>query len=176
MARSVVGNPAPCLLIFFSFKGRLAQSVEHCVHTAGVTGSSPVAPIHFTYASDRTRELLVMMRRPTKVISRKADSVRIIKITGRLDPGDGPDQLFDMVQSFVEEDETQFLLDLRSVTYISSTGVGSLIKSYRSVLKQKGQLKLLSPSQSVRNILAISKLDGVFEIFSDEKEALTSFK
>jgi len=117
-----------------------------------------------------------MMRRPTKVISRKADSVRIIKITGRLDPGDGPDQLFDMVQSFVEEDETQFLLDLRSVTYISSTGVGSLIKSYRSVLKQKGQLKLLSPSQSVRNILAISKLDGVFEIFSDEKEALTSFK
>jgi anti-sigma B factor antagonist len=117
-----------------------------------------------------------MMRRPTKVISRKADSVRIIKITGRLDPGDGPDQLFDMVQHFVEEEETQFLLDLRSVTYISSTGVGSLIKSYRSVLKQKGQLKLLSPSQSVRNILAISKLDGVFEIFSDEKEALTSFE
>jgi anti-sigma B factor antagonist len=110
------------------------------------------------------------------VISRKTDSVRIIKITGRLDPGDGPDQLFDMVQGFVEEEETNFLIDLRSVTYISSTGVGSLIKSYRSVLKQKGQLKLLSPSQSVRNILAISKLDGVFEIFSDEKEALASFK
>jgi anti-sigma B factor antagonist len=117
-----------------------------------------------------------MMRRPTKVISRKTDSGRIIKITGRLDPGDGPDQLFDMVQAFVEEEEINFLLDLRSVTYISSTGVGSLIKSYRSVLKQKGQLKLLSPSQSVRNILAISKLDGVFEIFSDEKEALASFK
>src|SRR5262245_30702910 len=117
-----------------------------------------------------------MMRRPTKVISRKTDSVRIIKITGRLDPGDGPDQLFDMVQKFAEEDEVDFLLDLRSVTYISSTGVGSLIKSYRSVLKKKGRVKLLSPSQSVRNILAISKLDGVFEIFSDEKEALTSFK
>ena len=110
-----------------------------------------------------------MMRRPTKVISRKTDSVRIIKITGRLDPGDGPDQLF-------QEDEVSFLLDLRSVTYISSTGVGSLIKAYRSVLKKKGQLKLLSPSQSVRNILAISKLDGVFEIFSDESEALASFK
>jgi len=81
-----------------------------------------------------------------------------------------------MVQGFVEEEEINFLLDLRSVTYISSTGVGSLIKSYRSVLKQKGQLKLLSPSQSVRNILAISKLDGVFEIFSAEKEALASFK
>ena len=117
-----------------------------------------------------------MMRRPTKVISRKTDSVRIIKITGRLDPGDGPDHLFEMVQRFAEEDEVSFLLDLRSVTYISSTGVGSLIKAYRAVLKKKGHVKLLSPSQSVRNILAISKLDGVFEIFSDESEALASFK
>ena len=117
-----------------------------------------------------------MIRRPTKVISRKTDSVRVIKITGRLDPGDNADQLYEMVQRFVEEDEIDFLLDLRSVTYISSTGVGSLIKSYRSVLKQKGHVKLLSPSQSVRNILAISKLDGVFEIFSDESEALASFK
>jgi anti-sigma B factor antagonist len=116
-----------------------------------------------------------MMRRPTKVISKKAGAVRVIKITGRLDPGDGPDALFEMVEKFVEEDELSFLLDLRSVTYVSSTGVGSLIKSYRSVLKKKGRLKLLSPSQSVRNILTISKLDGVFEIFSDEGEALKSF-
>jgi anti-sigma B factor antagonist len=120
-------------------------------------------------------EIFAMMRRPTKVISRKNGDIRIIKITGRLDPGDGPDQLFDMVQRFAEENEIDFLLDLRSVTYISSTGVGSLIKCYRTVLKQKGHVKLLSPSQSVRNILAISKLDGVFEIFSDEAEALTSF-
>ncbi len=117
-----------------------------------------------------------MMRRPTKVISRQVDSVRIIKVTGRLDPGDGPDPLSDLVQEFVAEDEINFLLDLRSVTYISSTGVGSLIKCYRSVLKKKGLVKLLSPSQSVMNILAISKLDGVFEIFSDEKTALDSFK
>jgi anti-sigma B factor antagonist len=116
-----------------------------------------------------------MMRRPTKVISRKQGDVRIIKITGRLDPGDGLDRLFEMVQKFVEEEEIEYLLDLRSVTYISSTGVGSLIKCYRSVLKQKGHVKLLSPSQSVRNILAISKLDGVFEIYSSESEALASF-
>jgi anti-anti-sigma factor len=116
-----------------------------------------------------------MMRRPTKVISRKQGDVRIIKITGRLDPGDGPDRLFDMVQEFAEQEEIEFLLDLRSVTYISSTGVGSLIKCYRAVLKQKGHVKLLSPSQSVLNILAISKLDGVFEIYSNEPTALASF-
>jgi anti-sigma B factor antagonist len=116
------------------------------------------------------------MRRPTKVISRRVDNVRIIKVTGRLDPGDNADPLFDTLEKFVEEDEIEFLLDLRSVTHISSTGVGSLIKSYRAVLKKKGHVKLLSPSQSVRNILAISKLDGVFEIFDDEGEALASFQ
>jgi anti-sigma B factor antagonist len=118
---------------------------------------------------------MVMMRRPTKVISRKVGPVRVIKVTGRLDPADGADQLFEMIQGFIEQDEVDFLIDLRSVTYISSTGVGSLIKCYRSVLKMKGHVKLLSPSQSVRNILAISKLDGVFEIFSNENEALASF-
>jgi anti-sigma B factor antagonist len=116
-----------------------------------------------------------MMRRPTKVISRKVDSIRIIKINGRLDPGDGPDQLAEMVQGFIEQEEIEFLIDLRGVTYISSTGVGSLIKCYRAVLKMKGHVKLLSPSQSVMNILSISKLDGVFEIFSEEKTALSSF-
>ena len=116
-----------------------------------------------------------MMRKPTKVINRQVGSVRILKITGRLDPGDNADPLYTALQSFVEQDEIEFLLDLRSVTYISSTGVGSLIKCYRAVLKKKGHVKLLSPSQSVRNILTISKLDGVFEIFSDEDEALASF-
>ena len=117
-----------------------------------------------------------MMRRPTKLVSRKVGSVRVIKINGRLDPGDGPDRLTEMVQEFVGEDEVDFLLDLRGVTYISSTGVGSLIKSYSSVMKKKGRVRLLSPSQSVMNILTISKLDGVFQIFSDEKAALESFE
>jgi anti-anti-sigma factor len=116
-----------------------------------------------------------MMRRPTKLVTKTLDSIRIIKVTGRLDPGDGPDKLSDLVQELAGEGQLDFLLDLRGVTYISSTGVGSLIKCYRAVIKQKGRVKLLSPSQSVRNILSISKLDGVFEIFSDEPTALESF-
>jgi anti-sigma B factor antagonist len=116
-----------------------------------------------------------MMRRPLKIVNRKMDSVRVIKVSGRLDPGEGSDPLCDLVQNFVKEDEKNFLLDLRSVTYISSTGVGSLINCYRAVLKKKGLFRLLSPSQSVMNILAISKLDGVFQIFSDETAALASF-
>jgi anti-sigma B factor antagonist len=117
-----------------------------------------------------------MMRRPLKIVSRKVDSVRVIKLSGRLDPGDGPDRFLETVQGFTKEDETNFLIDLRSVTYISSTGVGSLINCHRTVTKKKGHFRLLSPSQSVQNILSISKLDGVFEIFLDERSALASFQ
>ena len=117
-----------------------------------------------------------MIRRPLKLSSRKAGPVCVIKVSGRLDPGDGPDQLADLVEEFLDKDEISFLLDLRSVTYVSSTGVGSLINTYRAVLKKNGKVKLLSPSQSVKNILSISKLDGVFEIFSDERAALASFQ
>src|SRR5215813_1064637 len=116
-----------------------------------------------------------MMRRPLRINSRLAGNARVIKVTGRLDPGEGTDALFDLVQGFVAEGEINFLLDLRSVTYISSTGVGTLIKCYRSLLKKKGQFRLLSPSQSVMNILTVSKLDGVFQIFQDERTALESF-
>src|SRR5262249_12641394 len=116
-----------------------------------------------------------MMRKPTKVISRLEDAVRVLKITGRLDPGDGHDPLNDQIQKFMQAGETNFLLDLRAVTYISSMGVGSLMKCYRAVLEQEGAMKLLSPSQSVRNILAISRLDSVFQIYADEQEALESF-
>ena len=116
-----------------------------------------------------------MMRRPVKIINRMVGSVRLVKITGRLDPGEGPDPFFAMIEEFVKADEANFLVDLRGVTYISSTGVGSLIKCYRLVMKKKGYLKLLSPSQSVKNILAVAKLDGVFEIFPDESAAIESF-
>ena len=96
-------------------------------------------------------------------------------VRGRLDPTGPQDPLESAVNAMVEKGQTNILMDLRSVSYISSTGIGSLIKAYRSVLRQKGHVKLLNPSQCVRNILSISKLDGMFEIYTDEKQALSSF-
>ena len=80
-----------------------------------------------------------------------------------------------LMGAHIEKGKTNILMDLRSVSYISSTGIGSIIKAYRSVMRKDGHVKLLNPSQCVRNILSISKLDGMFEIFTDEKEAVASF-
>jgi anti-sigma B factor antagonist len=115
------------------------------------------------------------MQRPCRVITRESDNVGIIMVRGRLDPTGTQDPLETAVNALVEKGRTNILMDLRSVSYISSTGIGSIIKAYRSVLRKDGHVKLLNPSQCVRNILAISKLDGMFEIFTDEKTALASF-
>ena len=115
------------------------------------------------------------MQRPCRIITREAGGVTVITVRGRLDPSDGQDPLEAAVNAAIEGGKMNILMDLRSVSYISSTGIGSLIKAYRSVLKKKGKVKLLNPSQCVKNILSISKLDGVFEIFTDERQALTSF-
>lgn|SRR5262245_7348654 len=116
------------------------------------------------------------MQRPCRVVTRESENVGIIMVRGRLDPTGTADPLETAVNAFVEKGRTNILMDLRSVSYISSTGIGSIIKAYRSVLRHDGQVKLLNPAQCVRHILTISKLDGMFEIFTDERAALASFK
>ena len=115
------------------------------------------------------------MQRPCRVITRESGNVGIIMVRGRLDPTGTTDPLEAAVNALVEKGRTNILMDLRSVSYISSTGIGSIIKAYRAVMKRKGKVKLLNPSQSVKHILSISKLDGVFEIYTDERKALSSF-
>jgi anti-sigma B factor antagonist len=115
------------------------------------------------------------MQRPCRVVTRESGNVGILQVRGRLDPSGSSDPLENAVNALVEKGKTNILMDLRSVSYISSTGIGSIIKAYRSVMRQDGHVKLLNPSQCVRNILSISKLDGMFEIFTDEKEAVASF-
>ena len=115
------------------------------------------------------------MQRPCRVVTRESGNVGILQVRGRLDPSGSVDPLENAVNALVEKGKTNILMDLRSVSYISSTGIGSIIKAYRSVMRQDGHVKLLNPSQCVKNILSISKLDGMFEIFTDEKEAVASF-
>ena len=114
------------------------------------------------------------MQRPCRIVTRESGNVGIIMVRGRLDPTGPQDPLETAVNAMVEKGRTNILMDLRSVSYISSTGIGSLIKAYRSVLRKKGHVKLLNPSQCVRNILSISKLDGMFEVYTDEQQALAS--
>ncbi|HZS44342.1 MAG TPA: STAS domain-containing protein [Blastocatellia bacterium] len=115
------------------------------------------------------------MKRPTKFWTRKVGSVNIIDVTGRLAPEGTDDALFKVVSNLVEQGEQKFLVDLSSTTFISSLGVGSLLRASRAAEAKDGELKLLNPSHSVARILELSRMTDVFQIFEHEQEAVASF-
>jgi anti-sigma B factor antagonist len=68
------------------------------------------------------------------------------------------------------------LLNLGGVGYIDSSGIGELVSSFTAINKEQGQLKLLKLTQKLRDLLAITKLLTVFDVYDDEQEALNSYK
>src|SRR2546430_17568325 len=114
-------------------------------------------------------------RRPTKLRTQKIGNVNVLKVVGRLTPDENDDILFNNVKQLVGAGEKDFLLDLSSVSYINSTGIGSIIQAFRLAQSKSGDLKILNPSQCVTHIIQVSKLDSIFEVFHDQDAAIASF-
>ncbi len=115
-------------------------------------------------------------RRPTRYrLDKKPNGVCVLEVVGRLAPSTAQEELTKRVDDLIASGHVNFLIDLRGVSYISSTGVGSLIECYHHAERAGGKLKLLNPSQAVRQILTVSRLDSVFDMWTDEEDALRSF-
>jgi anti-sigma B factor antagonist len=100
--------------------------------------------------------------------------VTILRLQGHLkDEGDIP--LAEHVAELVQRGRRKIVLDLQDVSRVDSTGVGMVAAKYLTVRRLGGDLKLLHLSPRARQLLAITKLADVFEIFDDEEEALRSF-
>ena len=107
---------------------------------------------------------------------RRFDDVVVLDLSGRITIGEGTLMLRDRIQKMLEEGETKFLLNLSEVDYIDSSGLGELVSSFTTVKSQAGTLKLLSLTRRVRDLMQITKLLTVFDVFEDETEALKSFR
>jgi anti-sigma B factor antagonist len=108
---------------------------------------------------------------------RQAGDVSIVDLSGRFTVGDSPGIIRDTVRGLVEAGRKNILLNLADVAYMdSAAGIGELIASYHLVIPRGGHLRLLNPSKRVHEVLELTKLDTVFEIFSDEGEAVRSFE
>lgn len=107
---------------------------------------------------------------------RQQGSVSIVNLKGRFTIGDSPGIIKDTVASLTEAGHKNILLNLAEAAYMdSAAGIGELIASYHIVAERGGRLRLLNPTKRVHDVLQLTKLDTVFEIFSDESEAVRSF-
>jgi len=110
-----------------------------------------------------------------KIQERTMGPVVVLDMEGRLVAGESQGQLKDKINSLMLQGRVQILLNLAEVSYIDSTGLGQLVSSYSTVTRYKGQIKLLSLTKKVQDLMAICRLSTVFETFESEAEAISSF-
>jgi anti-sigma B factor antagonist len=107
---------------------------------------------------------------------RDAGPVTVVDMSGRLTLGDGSALLRKTLRDLLEDNRTQILLDLADVDYIDSSGIGELVSGYISVKNRGGKLKLLNLTKKVHDLLQITRLFTVFDVYADENEAVRSFR
>jgi anti-sigma B factor antagonist len=107
---------------------------------------------------------------------RQAGDVVILDLNGEVRIGDSATALRSAIRGLVAGGNKKILLNLGGVKYIDSSGIGELIANYTTVGRDGGQLKLLNLTEKVQDLLVITKLLTVFDVYDEESEALSSFK
>ena len=107
---------------------------------------------------------------------RQAGDVVILDLNGEVRIGDSATALRGAIRGLIASGNKKILLNLAGVKYIDSSGIGELIANYTTVGRGGGQLKLLSLTEKVQDLLVITKLLTVFDVYEEESEALSSFK
>ena len=106
---------------------------------------------------------------------RTQSEVKIIRLRGRLSLGDSLDRVTGTLKDLLDSGTIYFLLDLQEVPAIDSSGIGLLVR-YLTAAKQKGgSLKLLNPSKFAVQTLNLVRVLNLFEVFTDQQQAMASF-
>ena len=106
---------------------------------------------------------------------RQAGDVSILDLDGQVRMGDSATALRGAIRGLVAGGNKKILLNLAGVKYIDSGGIGELIANYTTVGRGGGQMKLLNLTDKVQDLLVITKLLSVFDVYENEPEALSSF-
>ena len=110
-----------------------------------------------------------------KLTTRKVGDVTVIDSAGRITLGEGSSIFRDTIRGLASKGDKKLLLNLAEVSYIDSSGIGELVSAFTTVTNQGGQLKLLNLTKRIQDLLQITKLYTVFEVFDDEAAAVRSF-
>jgi anti-sigma B factor antagonist len=150
-------------LAIFDFVGNAVESILRSLHDSTIKNPKSGQGESSIMAELNIRE-------------RQAGDVTVLDMDGRITIGEGSVALRSAVRRLLEEGKKNILLNLAGVGYIDSSGIGELVSSYTAINKEGGQLKLLSLTQKLRDLLTITKLLTVFDSYETEPDALSNFK
>jgi anti-sigma B factor antagonist len=110
-----------------------------------------------------------------QIDQRAVGDVVVLDLKGRVTMGEGDELLKDKVNSLVNQGHKKIVLNLAGVPYVDSAGLGEIVRTYTTVSRQGGSLKLLNLTKRITDLLSITKLLTVFETFDSENDAIRSF-
>ena len=109
------------------------------------------------------------------LIQRELEGITILTLRGRLVAGNEVSEFRSLVQTLVSEGRARVILDLAETHRIDSSGLGVLIEAYNMAKSGGGALKLLNLTECSAQLLVLTRLSTVFEVFNDEQSAINSF-
>ena len=101
--------------------------------------------------------------------------VYVLVPKGRLTGGSETDELKNEIAKVLEQGGTKLVVDLGECLYLNSTALGVLISAHKNFIDKNGKMKLCRVGKSIENILVITRLSLVFEVFDTEDDAVGSF-
>jgi anti-sigma B factor antagonist len=110
-----------------------------------------------------------------KIAERHTGDVTILDLDGKMTLGEGDELLKDKVNSLVSQGRKQLIFNLASVPYVDSAGLGEIVRTYTTVSRQGGSLKLLGLTKRIEDLLSITKLLTIFDTYDTEADAVRSF-
>lgn len=109
------------------------------------------------------------------IVQREREGIAILDLKGRLIVGDPATQIREAITGLQKSGKTRVIVNLQGVDYIDSTGLGSLVICFTSLQKAGGALKLACLNKRNLELLVLTKLTTVFQLFNDEQDAVNSF-
>ena len=110
-----------------------------------------------------------------EIAERLVSDITVLDLKGKMTLGEGDELLKDKINSLLGAGKKKLVLNLEGVPYIDSAGLGEIVRTFTTVSRQGGSLKLLNLTKRIEDLLAITKLLTVFETFDTESEAIKSF-
>jgi len=111
-----------------------------------------------------------------KISTKSEEGVTVLALEGKLTIGEGDVQLRDQVRDALDHGAKKILLNLQGVKMMDSSGLGELIRCKATAASAGATIKLLHVEDKVQEVLEMTRLIGVFETFSDEIDAIASFR
>jgi anti-sigma B factor antagonist len=113
---------------------------------------------------------------PFELTTRELDRVIVVDAIGRLTLTDSRTQLRDLIHVFTCNGHRNFLLNLAGVDFIDSDGMGELVRTYSVVRQNGGEMRLVHLTPRVHDLLQITRVNTIFEIYNEEQTALKAFR